>query len=427
VSWSIVDISNWITIDSDVYVASDMYGSTLRILRSGLIAYAVGGSDLKNAELGILDLTKNTKTVKYKFDTTLGTGHIRFYDKTKGKIVTLGGWGLAPTSTGTQAPCSNVGNLYIIDQDGNITVQCMPQNNVNGNIGFCFYDTKTNYIYCGQSNGATGLYRLNPDGSYNDFWQSSQTGGGGYNKLFIPLDENNIIYASVGNGATQYLGKGTVSYLIDSWKSKTNVEDGLTSLTPPNIEVVGWDSVIVSKTYYKTFGQALYSTTDFQTFNTVLSPSTTAFNLNGHYLGRLVIFDNANKQITIYNPATNQVEATLSITDADWIRLDRDSDLPYFIAVDTANKRFKVKALAYNNQVPMIQFDSSTNMVRVIDVLSGNVLSGFKIKVFYSRFVYPNKFEPMRDPDYTLTPSDWTSLPNPPDATRINANLYLTL
>ena len=422
-SWSIVDISNWISIDSDTYIASDMYGSTLRILRSGLIAYTVGGSDLKNAELGILDLIKNTKTVKYKFDTTLGTGHIRLYDRQKGKVITLGGWGMA----GSGAPCGNNGSLYIIDQDGNITVQCMPQGNTSGNVGFCFYDTKTGYIYCGQSNGATGLYKLNPDGSYNDFWQSSQTGGGAYNKLFIPLDENNIIYASVGNGATQYLGKGTVSYLIDSWKSKQYVEDGLTSLTPPNIEVMGWDSVIISKTYYKTFGQKLYSTTDFQTFNTVLSPSTTSFYLVGQYLERIVIFDNANKQITIYNPATNQVEATLSITDADMINQDRGEDPPYFIVVNSSAKTFKVKALAYNGQVPMIQYDPSTNMVRVIDVLSGNVLSGFKIKVYYSRFMYPNRFEPMRDPDYTLAPSDWASLPNPPDATRINANLYLTL
>jgi hypothetical protein len=423
VSWSIVDVSNWIQLDSDTYVASSMYGSTLRILRSGLIAYSVCGNELQNVEVGILDLTQNAKTVKYKFDTLLGSGHLRIYDKMKGKIVTIGGWGMA----GAGAPCGNNGNIYIIDQDGNITVQCMPQSNVAGNVGFCFYDAKTNYIFCGQSNGATGIYRLNPDGSYNDFWQSSQVGGGAYNKLFIVIDESNIIYASVGNGNTQYFAKGTVSYLFDSWKSMTYVEDGLTSLTPPNIEVVGWDSVIISKTYYKTFGQKLYSTTDFQTFNTVLSPSTRSFYIVGQYLGRIVIFDNANKQITIYNPATNQVEATLTITDADWINQDRDSDLPYFPVVNTSARAFKIKALAYNGQVPMIQFDPTANRVRVIDVLTGNALSGFKIKLFYSRFIYPVNFEPMRDPDYTLTPSDWTSLPNPPDSTRINANLYLTL
>jgi len=423
VSWSIVDLTPWIPADSDTYLSKTGYGSSLRILRSGLIVYTVGGRDLQNAELGIINLIQKTKTVKYKFDTLLGTGHIRFYDRQKGKIITIGGWGMA----GTGAPCGNNGNLYIIDQDGNITVQCMPYNNVSGNVGFCFYDAKTNYIYCGQSNGATGLYKLNPDGSYNDFWQSSQTGGGAYSKLFIIVDESNVIYASAGNGATQFLGKGTVSYLIDSWKSKTYVEDGLTSLTPPNIEVVGWDSVIVSKTYYKTFGQKLYSTTDFQTFNTVLSPTTTSFYIVGQYLGRVVIFDNANKQITIYNPATNTVEATLSITDADWINQDRDRDLPYFPVVNTSARTFKLKALAYNGQVPMIQFDPTTNKVRVIDVLTGNVLSGFKIKVFYSRFIYPGNFEPMRDPDYTLTPNDWTSLPSSPDSTRINANLYLAL
>jgi hypothetical protein len=423
VSWSIVDVSNWIQVDSDTFVGPSMYGSTLRILRSGLVAYSVCGNELQNVEVGILDLIKQAKTVKYKFDTLLGTGHIRLYDKTKGKIVTIGGWGMA----GTTAPCGNNGNVYIIDQDGNITVQCMPLNNVNGNVGFCFYDAETNFIYCGQMHGATGLYKLNPDGSYNDYWQSSQTGGGAYVKQFIPIDETNIVYASSGNGATQYIGKGTVSYLIESWKSKTYVEDGLTSLTPPSIEVVGWDSVITSKTYYKTFGQKLYSTTDFQTFNTVLSPSTTSFYIVGQYLGRIVIFDNANKQITIYNPATNQVEATLTITDADWINQDRDSDLPYFPVVNTSARTFKIKVLAYNSQIPLIQFDPTANKVRVIDVLTGNVLSGFKIKVFYSRFIYPVNFEPMRDPDYTLTPSDWTSLPNPPDSTRINANLYLTL
>jgi hypothetical protein len=395
----------------------------MRMLRSGLIAYSVGGSDLQNAELGLIDLTQETKTVKYKFDTTLGQHHIRFYDKTKGKVITLGGWGLAPTSTGTPAPCSNVGNIYIIDQDGNITVQCMSLNNVNGNVGFCFYDTKTNFIYCGQIHGASGLYKLNPDGSYNDYWQSSQAGGGAYVKQFIPIDETNIVYASNGGGATQYIGKGTVSYLIESWKSKTNVEDGLTSLTPPSIEALDWESAIVTKTYYRTYAQKLYSTTDFQTFNTVLSPSTSSFTLAGPYLGRLVIYDEANKQITIYNPATNNVEATLSFTGDKF----GTKDLPYFVVLDVTNRQFKVQALAYNSQIPLIQFDPTANKVRVIDVLTGNVLSGFKIKVFYSRFIYPVNFEPMRDPDYTLTPSDWTSLPNPPDSTRINANLYLTL
>lgn len=422
-SWSLVDLTPWIPADSDTYIASDCYGATMRMLRSGLIAYSVGGSDLQNAELGLIDLTQETKTVKYKFDTTLGQHHIRFYDKTKGKVITLGGWGLAPTSTGTPAPCSNVGNIYIIDQDGNITVQCMSLNNVNGNVGFCFYDTKTNFIYCGQIHGASGLYKLNPDGSYNDYWQSSQAGGGAYVKQFIPIDETNIVYASNGGGATQYIGKGTVSYLIESWKSKTNVEDGLTSLTPPSIEALDWESAIVTKTYYRTYAQKLYSTTDFQTFNTVLSPSTSSFTLAGPYLGRLVIYDEANKQITIYNPATNNVEATLSFTGDKF----GTKDLPYFVVLDVTNRQFKVQALAYNSQIPLIQFDPTANKVRVIDVLTGNVLSGFKIKVFYSRFIYPVNFEPMRDPDYTLTPSDWTSLPNPPDSTRINANLYLTL
>jgi hypothetical protein len=419
VSWSIVDLTPWITADSDTYIASDCYGANMRILRSGLIAYTVGGSDLQNAELGILDLIKQAKTVKYKFDTSLGQTHIRLYDRTKGKIVTLAGWGMA----GSGAPCGNYGNIYIIDQDGNITVQCMPQTNYYGNVGFCFYDAKTGYIYCGQMHGASGLYKLNPDGSFNDFWQSSQTGGGAYVKQFIPLDENNIIYSSNGGGATQYLGKGTVSYLFESWKSKTYVEDGLTSLTPPGIEVLDWDSAIVGKTYYKTYQQKLYSTTDFQTFNTVLSPSTSSFALAGPYLGRLVIYDESNKQITIYNPASNQVEATLTFTGDKF----GTKDLPYFIVVDVTNRQFKVQALAYNGQIPLIQFDPSTNRVRVIDVLTGNALSGFKIKLFYSRLIYPVNYEPARDPDYTLTPSDWTSLPNPPDSTRINANLHLTL
>jgi hypothetical protein len=395
----------------------------MRMLRSGLIAYTVGGKDSQNAELGILDLIKQAKTVKYKFDTTIGQHHIRFYDKTKGKVITLGGWGLAPTSTGTPAPCSNVGNIYIIDQDGNITVQCMSLNNVNGNVGFCFYDAKTNFIYCGQIHGATGIYRLNPDGSFKDYWQSSQTGGGAYVKQFIPIDETNIVYASNGGGATQFLGKGTVSYLFELWRSRSYVEDGLTSLTPPSIEVVDWDCAIVSKTYYKTYNRALYSTTDFQTFSTVLSQSSSNLVITGVYLGRLVMFDLANNNIVIYNPATNQVEATLPFAGN---KIGTD-DPPYFVVLDVANKQFKVQALAYNSQIPLIQFDPTANRIRVIDALTGNVLTGFKVKVFYSRFIYPGEFEPMRDPDYTLTPSDWTSLPNPPDSTRINANLYLTL
>jgi len=419
VSWSIVDLTPWIPADSDTYIATDCYGATMRILRSGLIAYVVGGSDLRAAELGILDLIQKTKTVKYKFDTSLGQHHIRFYDKTKGKIITLAGWGMA----GTGAPCGNNGNLYIIDQDGNITVQCMPLNNVSGNVGFCFYDSKTNFIYCGQIHGSSGLYKLNADGSYNDRWDSRYTGGGPYVKQFIPIDENNIVYASNGAGATQFLGKGTVSYLIESWKSKAYVEDDLTSITPPSIEVMDWESAIVGKTYYRTYAQKLYSTIDFQTFNVVLSPTTTSFTLAGPYLGRLVIYDEANKQITIYDPATNTIEATLTFTGDKF----GTKDLPYFIVLDVTNRQFKVQALAYNGQIPLIQFNTSTNMVRVIDVLTGNVISGFKIKVFYSRFMYPVNFEPMRDPDYTLTPSDWTSLPNPPDSTRINANLYLTL
>jgi hypothetical protein len=303
----------------------------------------------------------------------------------------------------------------------------MPLNNVNGNVGYCFYDAKTNYIYCGQDGGATGLYRLKPDGSFDAFWGSSNPGGATYMKQFIPITEDKVIFISCGLGTTQYLGEGTVSYLIENFGSTKNVEDGLTSLTPPNIEAIYEYNVIVSKKYYRTFNQKLYVSADFQTFDVLLSPNTTSFDLINHYLGRLVIFDSANKQITIYDPTANQVEATLNITDADIIRQDRDNDLPYLIVVDTANKRFKVKALAYNGQVPMIQFDPTTNMVRVIDVLTGNALSGFKIKLFYSRFIYPMNFEPMRDPDYVLTPSDWVSLPNPPDPVRVNANLYLTL
>jgi len=423
VSWSIVDLTPWIPADSDTYLSKTGYGSSLRILRSGLIVYTVGGRDLQNAELGIINLIQKTKTVKYKFDTLLGTGHIRFYDRQKGKYITIGGWGMA----GTGAPCGNNGNIYVVDQDGNITVQCMPYTNVNGNVGFCFYDTKTNYIYCGQDGGATGLYRLKPDGSFDKFWGSKYPGGATYMKQFIPINENKVIYISCGLETTQYLGEGMVSYLIESFGSTTYIEDGLTSLTPPNIEPIYWDNVLVSKKYYKTFKQKLYVTTDFQTFDVLLSPSTTTFELVNHYIGRLIIFDDANKQITVYNPATNTVEATLSITDADYIRQDRDNDPPFIILVNTSAGTFKVSALAYNGQVPMIQFDPTTNKVRVIDVLTGNVLSGFKIKVFYSRFIYPVNFEPMRDPDYTLTPSDWTSLPNPPDSTRINANLYLAL
>jgi hypothetical protein len=396
-----------------------MYDPTVRMLRSGLIAYTVGGSDLQPAELGIIDLVSKTKNVKYMFDTSLGQHAIRFYDKDKGKMVMIGGWGMA----GSGAPCGNNGNVYVTNEDGNLTVKCMSLSNVSGNVGFCFMDSKTGYIYCGQIHGASGLYRLNLDGSYNDNWGSRYTNGGAYVKQFIPIDENNIIYSSNGNGATQFLGSGTTSYLIESWKSRTYVEDGLTSLTLPNIEAIDWDSAIVSKTYYRTYSNKLYSTTDFQTFNTVLSPSTASFTLAGSYLGRLVIYDKANKQITIYDPVNNQIEATLSFTGNSF----GTKDLPYFIVVNATNRQFKVQALTYNDQIPLIQFDPSTNKIRVIDVLTGNVLSGFKIKLFYSRFVYPVNFEPMRDPDYTLTPSDWTSLPNPPDATRVNANLYLTL
>jgi hypothetical protein len=397
-----------------------MYGSTLRILRSGLIAYTVGGSDVQPAELGIIDLVSKTKTVKYIFDTLLGTGFIRFYDKSKGKMVTLGGWGMA----GSGAPCGSNGNVYVIDEDGNVTVQCMPLSNVSGNVGWCFMDSKTGYIYCGQTNGATGIYRLKTDGSYNDNWSSGTASGATYTKLFTPIDENNVIYASIGNGATQYLGKGATSYLFDSWKSKTYVEDGLTQLATPNIEVVGFDVVVVNKEYYKTFGGNLYVTQDFTTFTSTLS---NIGYIAGKYLGRVIVFNNANKQINIVDPVQKTVEATLTITDADFINQDRCEDFPYFIVVNTSSRGFRVKALAYNDQIPMIEFNPTTNKIRVIDVLTGNVLSGFKVKVFYSRFVYPINLEPMRDPDHVLTPSDWTSLPSPPDATRVNANIYLEI
>jgi hypothetical protein len=397
-----------------------MYGSTLRILRSGLIAYTVGGSDVQPGELGIIDLVSKTKTVKYVFDTLLGTGLIRFYDKSKGKIITLGGWGMA----GSGAPCGINGNVYVIDENGNVEVKCMPLTNTSGNVGWCFADSKTGYIYCGQSNGATGIYRLNMDGSYNDRWSSNTAGGGSYTKLFIPLDEDNVVYASVGNGATQYFGKGTTSYLFDSWKSTTYVENGLTQLATPSIEVVGWDAVVVNKEYYKTFNKNLYVTQDFTSFTSVLSNIGVII---GKYLNRIIVFNNVSKQINIVNPVEKTVEETITIADADFINQDRCADLPYFIVVNTASRTFKVKALAYNDQIPMIEFSPTDNKIRVIDILTGNTLSGFKVKVFYSRFIYPISLEPMRDPDHVLTPSDWTGLPNPPDSTRVNANLYLTL
>ncbi len=411
VSWGYVDLTDWIPVDSDTYLGG--YGSTLRILKSTLIAYTIGGSDLQKAELGIIDLVSKTKTVKYKFDTLLGTYFIRFYDKTSGKYKTIGGWGMA----GTGAPCGNNGNIYVIDSDGNIDVKCMPYSNYYGNVGICFYDSKTNYIYCGGDACGRRIYRLKPDGSYDSDWSASNMQSGCGVVALIPATETDLYLLE--STTSQYAYKATVD-VLNNWKSTQYIENAFTQLTiNTNKMIVGWTIALVNKKYFVISGDVAQYTQDFVNFNTVTVPYSA---VHGIYLDRLILSD--SNKIYIYNPTTFTTEATISITDSV-VSQDRTSDPPFFITIDTTNRRFKVRALTYNNMIPMIQYDP-VNGVRVIDILTGNPAI-FKINVFYSRFLYPINIQPMRDPDFVLEPSGFTPLPNPPSSDRTVANMWISL
>ena len=428
-SWGYVDLTDWIPVDSDVSLAGydSGYGTTLRMLKSTLVAYTVGGADQQNAELGIIDLVSKTKTVKYKFSTQLGTSFIRFYDKASGKYKTIGGWGMA----GTGAPCGNNGSIYVIDDAGNIDVKCMPYSNTDGNVGICFYDTKTNYIYCGGDTCGKRIYRLKPDGSYDSDWSAKNMQSVCGTVILIPATETDLYLVESEtfrptNPPHSY--HATVD-VLDKWKSTDYIEDAFTELTItsslPVYMVADWAVAVVDFDYHLIRDGEGWRTDDFETWYTVPLPSLTAV-LQGVYLGRLVLLDWDANKIYICSPGTIYTQATISIPDSTLVP-GRSFDPPFFISVDTTNRRFKIRALTYNNMVPMIQYDVNAGKVRVVDILTGNPVSGFKIKVYYSRFVYPPNIQPMRFPDFELTPSDYVTLPNPPTADRPVANMWLTL
>jgi hypothetical protein len=425
VSWGYVDLTDWIPIDSDIDLRG--YGSALRILKSTLVAYTVGGAELSKAEIGILDLVSKTKTVKYKFDTLLGTSFIRFYDKATGRYKTIGGWSGGWGIYETESPCGNNVIMYVIDDVANIDVKCMPYTSDNGSIGFCFYDSKTNYIYCGGDYCGRRIYRLNADGSYESDWTSYYMSGDVCDALaLIPATETDLYLLEYRNAP--YVFYATVD-VLDRWKSTQYIENMFTMRgTNATKRIIGYSAWSANKKYFCGDVGSLVYTQDFVNWVEIPVP-TYVTKLYGIYLGKLVLFDttllSTSSTIYIYDSNTLQQEASISINDAS-IHFERSTDPPFFIAIDPNNRRFKVRALTYNNMIPMLQYDPS-NGVRVIDILTGKPVSGFKINVYYSRFMYPINIQPMRDPDFVLTPSDYTPLPSPPSQDRTVANMWITV
>jgi hypothetical protein len=238
----------------------------------------------------------------------------------------------------------------------------------------------------------------------------------------IPATETDLYLLE--SSTSQYVYKATVD-VLDKWKSTDYIEDAFTQLTiNTSTSIVAWAVALVNKKYFIIKGSVAQYTQDFVNWSSVPVPSRSSV-LQGIYLGRLILHDAVSSNIYVVNPVSLRSEATISITDSI-LKPDRSFDPPFFISVDTTNRRFKVRALTYNNMIPMIQYDPS-NGVRVIDILTGNPISGFKINVYYSRFVYPINIQPLRNPDIVLTPSDYIPLPNPPSADRTVANMWLTL
>jgi len=402
-SWSLVDITPWIPTDRTC-----INESAIKHLPDDTFLVYLGCPEATGGELNVAkkDGTKTTKVSTSSYNRAL-FHKLFYYSKKLNSMCMLSGYGEAYAG----AECGNYGDLWVW-YGGQLVHKCLPYSNNVGNLFNCFYDVKTGKLFCPSTQTGWRIYRLSPDGTYEDDWV---LGSGGYadEVSLIPLDEDSFLLAwNHGGRANTDFYKCTWDTLRNRWKATANLVDSCTKL-------FNWAGRFEPRTLFVKGGYAYAlvppnklvrisdtGVVDVNTFNV-------SIDFMGEYLGYIVAIDYTNHQILILNENGNTVASVSDPDIAPWSGFMNaaQQDLPFLVGLNSNKSAFKVKALAYNSVVPTIQYDSTTGKFRCIDYLTGNPIT-CGVRVYDSAIVYPKHIYPIKVTPSIITISGWTSIPS---------------
>ena len=344
----------------------------------------------------------------------------RIYTRGIGRIAVLSGYGEAHTG----AECGNNGDLWIFYDDETYTHLCSPYSNTGGgNILNALFDIITGKIYTGGHNVGNRIQRWNFNGFEDDWLVES-----GISEAYIfPVTDDKLLVVTGAQGVNMKLYIVPFDVLRSHWKETSYLVEH------ESVTALGALSTIWgTRSNYATFNYAYTGgSTEGGGWNTVRIDrlgNVSYFQQPLHFVmyGKYLVYsDEANDRIYIFDEDFNEVD-TIDIDLTNYfVSVGIEIDPPYTLYVNRATGAYKVYAFALNGYVPFIEFNPVTNKFRVVDFITGEVITA-KVRAIFSKVAGGTMGPIIADPShYTdLTVSDWTSLPAPPSPPAF-INLYV--
>jgi len=337
----------------------------------------------------------------------------RFFVKSIGKVGIASGYGEAFEG----AECGANGDLWIFFEDGEYKHFCSPYGNTTGgNIYDVIFDIVTKKLYSGGHGVGDRIQRWDPLNGFEDDWVVAN---GIRHSFIFPTNIDKIFIVTAGDSCTNYeVYTASFDILRKNWKETTYLIDhsGVTKLGTLQNLYRGQRAHFASFDFIYINGRDANDNPLTARIDAKGNISYFQYDLKAVIYGRyLLTYDEQNNVINIFDEDFNSV-STISFDFSTYhLASGAVIDPPFFVQVNKSTFNYKVVAFALNGHVPFIEFDPTANKFRVVDFLTGEVITAY-VGAIFSKLAGGMVGPIIAEPSYyvELTVSDWTPLPTPP-------------